>query len=93
MIPPCQGMRVLVDTLVTTAPSMANVLIIVLAFFVVYGILGMVLFGGQLAGRCHQTFIGVNGTWTAPPAPVLLDLDHVCTNVTQVGAPSSSVPP
>jgi len=55
----------MVNSLVHSMPELFNVGIIVLLFSIIYGTLGMVLFGGPyLHTRCRLTPFPVNRTWT-----------------------------
>nr|XP_004662158.2 sodium channel protein type 10 subunit alpha isoform X1 [Jaculus jaculus] len=60
-----EGMRVVVDALVGAIPSIMNVLLVCLIFWLIFSIMGVNLFAGKF-GRCvnttHQPFALVN--WT-----------------------------
>ena len=47
------AMRPIVSSLITSVPAMFPVYAFMLFLFTVFGVMGMILFGGTLEGRCH----------------------------------------
>ena len=47
-----RGMKVLVSSIITSIPSLANVFFLCLFFFTIFGIMGLQLFAGTLRNRC-----------------------------------------
>lgn len=56
MVSKNEGMRVVVNSLLTSIPNLLNVLLISLLFFLVFGILGVQLFKGSM-GSCNDSTI------------------------------------
>ena len=56
MVSKNEGMKVVVNSLLTSIPNLLNVILISLLFFLVFGILGVQLFKGQL-GYCNDESI------------------------------------
>lgn len=50
-----RGMKVLVSSIITSIPSLANVFFLCLFFFTIFGIMGLQLFAGTLRNRCFAT--------------------------------------
>ncbi|XRB04885.1 voltage-dependent calcium channel L type [Pycnococcus provasolii] len=76
------GMRVLVRTMIGVVPMMANVALVCLFLFFVFGILGMQLFMGTLSKRCHEIEYVPNSTaWASEPKVLDIGDDtRICTN-------------
>ena len=79
------GMRILVGTMIKSLPMMANVLLLSVFLFVVFGILGVQLFKGVLRNRCFaldavtgNATIVVDETRPCSPSDKLLWPGHVC---------------
>ena len=57
-------------------PELGNTLVMMLFFFVVFGIIGIQTFNGQIYQRCRLTKGPVNGVWTKDPLQ-----DKICIEV------------
>lgn len=55
-----EGIKTVVNALLESIPALINVLLIVMLFLLVFGILGIQLFKGQL-GRCNDTSTNAEG--------------------------------
>ena len=60
-----RGMKVLVSSIISAIPSLANVFLLCVFFFAIFGIVGLQLFGGTLRNRC---FSAVNASAVAAVA-------------------------
>jgi hypothetical protein len=58
-----KGIRILVISLIEALPDLGNVVVFLFFIIVLFGILGMQLFGGVFENRCRLTNVPVNGTW------------------------------
>ena len=61
------SMRRLVGTLISSMPKLVNVTIFLSFIFLLFGILGLQLFQGQMFNYCRVTPEPVNGIWEKAP--------------------------
>jgi hypothetical protein len=57
------SMRRLISTLIASFPDLANVLVLILFIFILFGIMGVHSFNGETYHRCRLTPLPVNGIW------------------------------
>jgi hypothetical protein len=68
-------MRRLVSIMIKSLPELANTLVFLLFFFIVFGIVGIQTFNGAVYQRCRLDPKPSNGSWPMDPSQA----DFICT--------------
>lgn len=79
-----RGMRVLITAIIASLPMLLDVVLLCLFLFVLFGIVGVDLFGGALRKRCQEAVLDDNGAlrYVIPeqlPDDTVVWEDTVCT--------------